>query len=208
MTAFTKSFAEFFACLEPAIFGYVASNFSIREFVAVHEAFTSNSVFRQAWHSRIKLVLRDTWSVIEDKEALRWVLDRGMTNLRGWNLKLPYCEQSGESFTQLCLDGEWRMVKATLHMTEVDVSVASGKYDDTPLHAASEAGESGVCQLLCERGANKEAKGYHNMTPLHYAAFSGHLDIVKYVVEQGANIEARANENKTPQCWHLARLRT
>ena len=135
-----KSFSEFFAYLEPAVFGYVASNFSIREFVAVHEAFTSNSVFRQAWHSKIKLVLRDTWSVIEDKEALRWVLDRGMTNLRGWDLKLPSCEQGGESFTQLCRDGEWRLVRATLHMTEVDVSVASGKYDDTPLHVASQAG--------------------------------------------------------------------
>ena len=198
MTAPTVSFAEFFARLEPAFFGYVASNSSIREFVAVHEAFTSSSVFKEVWHSRIKLVLRDTWLVIEDKEALRWVLDRRMTNLRGWDLKLPGCEQGGGSFTQLCLDREWRLVRATLRMTEVGVSVAGGKDHATPLHAASEAGELDVCKLLCERGADKEARDDHNSTPLHHAVANDHLDTVKYLVGRGADKEARNNENWTP----------
>ena len=46
MDCIIESYAEFFADLEPAIFGYVASHFSIKEFVAVHEAFTSCSAFR------------------------------------------------------------------------------------------------------------------------------------------------------------------
>ena len=162
-----KSFAEFFACLEPAIFGYVASNFSIREFVAVHEAFTSSSVFRQAWHSRIKLVLRDTWSVIEDKEALRWVLDRGMTNLRGWDLKLPSHKQGGESFTQLCRDGEWRLVKATLNMTDIDLQNAADNLRNTPLHHAAFNGHLDIVKYLVEQGANREARDDQNNTPLH-----------------------------------------
>ncbi len=87
MTAHTNSSIEFFARLEPALIGYVASNFSIREFVAVHEAFTSSSVFREAWLKRIRPVLRDTWSVIEGRGALRWVLNRGMINLRAWDVQ-------------------------------------------------------------------------------------------------------------------------
>ena len=48
MKAKIESFAEFFAVLEPALFGYVASHFSVKEFVFVYEAFTSCSSFRLA----------------------------------------------------------------------------------------------------------------------------------------------------------------
>ena len=110
MIAKIESFAKFFAVLEPALFGYVASHFSVKEFVFVHEAFTSCSSFRLVWHSRIKGIMRSTFSSIESKEAFRWILYRDI-DARNFQLKLPDCEHSEDSLIKLCKDGDLDLVQ-------------------------------------------------------------------------------------------------
>ncbi len=63
-----ESYADFFADLEPAIFGSMASHSSITEFVEVQEAFTSCSAFRLVWHSRIKDIMHGTFPLIDSKD--------------------------------------------------------------------------------------------------------------------------------------------
>ena len=209
MAATTTSFAEFFVRVDPVFFEYVASYFAIDKFVAVHEAFTSCAVFRQVWHSRIKGVMRRIWPLIEDKKALHWLLDRGI-NVCDWQLKLPGCKQGGESFTELCKDEEWRLVRATMERTGVDMNTPYPEripflFDSigsVPLHCACGAGVLNICKLLVEKGADLNARNDDNRTPLHYVARKGHLNVVKYLVEQGANMEAVAIVNMTP--LHIA----
>ncbi len=209
-----ESFSCFFANIEPAFFGYLASHFTIREFVAVYEAFTSCSIFRQVWHSKIKGIMRRTWPLIQDESSLYWILDRGI-DARDWDLKFPDCKQGGESFTKLCVDGEWRLVITTMERTLIDVNVSWtkpirrdydydswGAHDTTamnfPLHFACKAGVLDVCKLLLQKGADKEAKNSFGRTPIHGAASNDHLDVVEYLVEHGVNKEAVDNDNSTP----------
>ncbi len=209
-----ESFSCFFANIEPAFFGYLASHFTIREFVAVYEAFTSCSIFRQVWHSKIKGIMRRTWPLIQDESSLYWILDRGI-DARDWDLKFPDCKQGGESFTKLCVDGEWRLVIATMERTLIDVNVSWtkpirrdydydswGAHDTTtmnfPLHFACKAGVLDVCKLLLQKGADKEAKDSFGRTPIHGAASNDHLDVVEYLVEHGVNKEVADDDNETP----------
>ena len=45
--------------------------------------------------------------------------------------------------------------------------------------------------LLCERGANQEAKTRDGLTPLHCGARSGHENVVDLMLEKGAFISAK-----------------
>ena len=189
-----SSFAEFFAVLEPALFGYVASHFSVKEFVFVNEAFTSCSSFRLVWHSRIKGIMRSTFSSIESKEAFRWILYRGI-DARNFQLKLPDCEHSEDSLIKLCKDGDLDLVQSLLERTDIDINCRSS--NTTPLLIAAFEGHVDVVKFLCEHGADKEARDADNDTPLLCATKEGHMDVVKLLCEQGVEKDSRVDNNRT-----------
>ena len=177
MTAKIDSFADFFAVLEPALFGYVASHFSVKEFVFVHEAFTSCSSFRLVWHSRIKGIMRSTFSSIKSNEAFRWILHGGI-HARNFQLKLPDCEHSEDSLIKLYKDGDLNLVQSLMERTDIDINFRSST---TPLLIAAIDGHADIVKVLCEHGADKEARDVNNDTLLLCAAIDGHVDVVQYL---------------------------
>ena len=76
------------------------------------------------------------------------------------------------------------------------------KYEETPLHLASNNGHYDIVEELLNHNANINAENMFDNTPLHLASKNGHYDIVKELLKRNANIEATNNEDNTP--LHLA----
>jgi len=72
-------------------------------------------------------------------------------------------------------------------------------YDDTPLHAAVEAGRVDVVRLLLRRGANPNAINIGRLMPLHFAARGGSAEIVNLLIEYNADRDAQDQNGRTPQ---------
>lgn len=64
------------------------------------------------------------------------------------------------------------------------------KDETTPLQWASIDGNRDVLQLLCERGADVNAKDKDGNTALHFAVRNGNTAVVELLLKQGANVEA------------------
>ena len=62
--------------------------------------------------------------------------------------------------------------------------------EGTALMKASSKGHRDIVQLLCERGADVNAKDKDGYTALHLAVEFGHIAVVELLLKQGANIEA------------------
>ena len=60
----------------------------------------------------------------------------------------------------------------------------------TALMGASDKGHRDIVQLLCERGADVNAKDKDGDTALHIAVRIGNIAVLELLLEQGANIEA------------------
>ena len=84
----------------------------------------------------------------------------------------------------------------------------------TPLHAAAEAGDLGLCQSLVSDGhdVNSGHPGQNNSTPLHLASRRGRNEVCIFLLDSGAELESRTNTGATPfilaaQQGHLATVR-
>ena len=76
----------------------------------------------------------------------------------------------------------------------------------TPLHWAANYGRVEIVRLLCDRGADVEARttgGWRlGFRPLHYAADFGHISVViELIEERNAEINARDNYGRTALRW-------
>ena len=63
--------------------------------------------------------------------------------------------------------------------------------------------------MLCEEGADKEARGEYGSTPLHMAVETGHLNVAQCPREQGDDKEVSDEDGLTPlsvsaACGHRA----
>ena len=68
----------------------------------------------------------------------------------------------------------------------------------TPLHWAADRGLVEIVRLLCDRGADVEARDNHGRRPLHWAAMNGDISVVKELIEErNSEINARANVGRT-----------
>ena len=71
-----------------------------------------------------------------------------------------------------------------------------------PLHYAAGRGYFEIVCLLCDHGADVEARNEIGWTPLHYAAMGGYTAIVKELIEvRNADINARDVSYWTPRWW-------
>ena len=72
----------------------------------------------------------------------------------------------------------------------VDVNLRGGWRVESPLHAASRAGNSDVISCLVGAGAHTEVRDRNNDTPLLLAAWLGHSDAVAKLLASGARVDA------------------
>lgn len=72
----------------------------------------------------------------------------------------------------------------------VDVNLRGGWRVESPLHAASRAGNSDVITCLVGAGAQTEVRDRNNDTPLLLAAWLGHSDAVAKLLASGARVDA------------------
>ena len=70
-----------------------------------------------------------------------------------------------------------------------------------PLHQAAVTGQSAMCELLLERGAQVDSVDEDNNTPLHYAAACGSAASVKILLCNGADVTAAQKQGLTPAHW-------
>ena len=64
---------------------------------------------------------------------------------------------------------------------------ATDKYNQTPLHLASEKGHLEMAQLLIANGAEVNATDFEGVTPLHWASLTENQEIVQYIQEHLKN---------------------
>lgn len=77
----------------------------------------------------------------------------------------------------------------------------------TPLHLATYTNSLSIVRLLCDHGADVNARTENvKDTPLHYATIYGSLDMCKELVERGADIRALNRDNQMPFHSCLDRL--
>ncbi|EPY36919.1 ankyrin repeat protein [Strigomonas culicis] len=69
----------------------------------------------------------------------------------------------------------------------------------TPLHYAADRGNNEIVCLLCDEGANVNAKDGLKRTPLHLAALGGRVETVKLLLLRGAAKNVKNVANMTPK---------
>lgn len=86
------------------------------------------------------------------------------------------------------------------HGARVSLRSASGG-GLTPLHQAAVTGQSAMCELLLERGAQVDLLDEDKNTSLHYAAASGSAASVQILLRAGAQVDAEQVQGLTPLHW-------
>lgn len=86
------------------------------------------------------------------------------------------------------------------HGARVSLRSASGS-GLLPLHQAAVTGQSAMCELLLERGAQVDSLDDDQNTPLHYAAACGSSATVKILLRGGADVSAAQAQGLTAAHW-------
>ncbi|KAJ1564694.1 hypothetical protein HK096_006762, partial [Nowakowskiella sp. JEL0078] len=94
------------------------------------------------------------------------------------------------------LDNEY-LVKEILSSGIISVD-SRDACDATPLHHAASAGNTNVCELLLNHGADVDAKDGAGRTPLYITAGEGRYEVTKLLVSRGGNIALSRNDGGFP----------
>ena len=70
--------------------------------------------------------------------------------------------------------------------------------DRTPLHLASQFGNTAIAKLLLEHGADANANDQEGLTPLHYASRKGESELISLLIHYKAKVNAMSNNGWTP----------
>ena len=96
-----------------------------------------------------------------------------------------------------CLEGRMNIVELIVnHSNPIDLDCKTSR-GDTPLHNATEKGNSEVVEYLIEKGANVNAKNNSRNTPLLIAVTNGHTAIAKMLIDHDCNLELKNKSSKT-----------
>eukprot|EP01080_Neovahlkampfia_damariscottae_P003358 gene3358-5905_t len=68
----------------------------------------------------------------------------------------------------------------------------------TPLLAATRAGNFKIVKYLIEKGCKLNVKNRQKKTALHYAAQNNHVEMMKYLVDKGISLSSRDQTENTP----------
>lgn len=88
----------------------------------------------------------------------------------------------------------FKVAQALINHPKIKVEVRNAA-DESPLMLAALKGETLLCQLLIQKGAEVNKPGW---APLHYAATNGHLEVMNLLLEHYAYIDAASPNNTTP----------
>jgi uncharacterized protein len=91
-------------------------------------------------------------------------------------------------------ESSFQVAQALIKHPKIKVEVRNAA-DESPLMLAALKGETLLCQLLIQKGADVNKPGW---APLHYAATNGHLDVMNLLLEHYAYIDAASPNNTTP----------
>jgi ankyrin repeat protein len=70
------------------------------------------------------------------------------------------------------------------------VNVIGGHKGSTPLHVASEHGQTNVVRVLLQAGAEAKTKDLNGWIPFHNAALGSSVEILRLLIEAGSDIKA------------------
>jgi hypothetical protein len=76
--------------------------------------------------------------------------------------------------------------------------VGCGRFRETPLHMATDAGDLAAVQKLLAEGTDVNLRDVHDWTALHYAAGNGDVALVTALLAAGAECDIANFERETP----------
>lgn len=91
-------------------------------------------------------------------------------------------------------ESSFTVAQTLINHPKIKVEVRNAA-DESPLMFAALKGETLLCQLLIQKGADVNKPGW---APLHYAATNGHLEVMNLLLDQHAYIDAASPNNTTP----------
>jgi len=80
----------------------------------------------------------------------------------------------------------------------VDIHTPARKRHDTPLHRASEFGNTQIVDLLIQAGARLNGTDEHGRRPLHVAAYWASHDSASLLITHGADPELHDDDQHSP----------
>jgi len=91
-------------------------------------------------------------------------------------------------------ESAFKVVHVLVNHPKIKVEVRNAA-DESPLMLAALKGETALCQLMIQKGAEVNKTGW---TPLHYAASNGHLEVINLLLDKYAYIDAASPNGTTP----------
>ena len=84
----------------------------------------------------------------------------------------------------------------TYDRKKIVTGIRDGYY--SPIHSASEAGDTNLVEYLLSMNANVNSKSPIGTTSLMHAAKSGNIETVQYLITKRAMVNAKGEDNHTP----------
>src|SRR5688572_27648808 len=77
------------------------------------------------------------------------------------------------------------------------IAAETSRSNDTPLHAAAEAGDVAKIKVLLKQNVDVNAANRYGDTPLFLAAQNNHAEAIKLLLQAGANPQAKKRTKRT-----------
>ena len=110
---------------------------------------------------------------------------------------LPFEIAKCQDFFGMVENGNLNEVKTCLHKTPKLIQKRNLN-GNTPLMAASEAGQVKMVAFLLKNGASVNEVNANGERPIHLAAKAGNLEIVMFLIECGADFLCKTNYGNSP----------
>ena len=123
-------------------------------------------------------------------DVIEYLVSKGANKTKATHDGCPVHIAAEKGFIQI--------VQYFIEREDVNIEIAGGYLDWTPLQYACSKNQFNVVKYLISKGANIDTQDSYLWTPLHYATFSGYTDIIKYLVSKGANTTLKNRDGNSP----------